>query len=157
MNNEISNRITEKQAKALRSFGVTEAKIQALSKKQASELLTELIEHAKANPSEKPAGKPSEDGALAHAMANLSQATEIVMSRFGLRDESQLKEVHNKTLGVLPRSSRRLPVENRDLSPSSYTCTNHRSGCRALRCPYNRLSALHWNKPRIPRAFHQNR
>jgi len=57
MNEASSYQVTENQAKALRRFDVLEAKIQALSKKQASEMLTQLIERAGSNPRKKTSGQ----------------------------------------------------------------------------------------------------
>lgn len=95
MNNERSYQITANQAKALRNFDIPEARIQALNKKQASELLTQLIEHARTNPRRKPAyNKGDGIDPLTEASGTLSEATKLVMEHFGLRDKSELREVH---------------------------------------------------------------
>ena len=93
--NERSYQVTANQAKALRNFNISEERIHALNKTQASELLTQLIEHARERPVRKPSYQKS-DGVdpLTGAKETLAEATTAVMQQFGLRDTSELREVH---------------------------------------------------------------
>jgi ribonuclease D len=95
MNMERSYQVTANQAKDLRNFDIPEAKIQALNKKQASELLTQLIERARSNPRKKPPSNENKGmDSISEVQGNLSDATNIVMQQFGLKDRSELREVH---------------------------------------------------------------
>lgn len=85
---------TTRQMEALRSFKVPEEKIQALSIEEASTMLAGLIGHARAR--SKPDGKPQkkDEGVLSQVSNNLSDAGEVVMDYFGIKDRSGLREVH---------------------------------------------------------------
>jgi hypothetical protein len=91
---ERSYEVTANQAKALRNFDIPEAKIQTMNKKQASELLTQLIERARSNPRRKPANNNDGIDPLTEARTNLSDATAIVMGQFGIKNKSELSEAH---------------------------------------------------------------
>jgi hypothetical protein len=106
MNNEISYQVTANQAKALRNFDIPEAKIQALTKKQASDLLTQLIQRARINPKMRLARQKSEEAEpLSEARGNLSDATRIVMEHFGLKDMSDLGDGH---IALIQETSRQI-------------------------------------------------
>jgi transcriptional regulator of met regulon len=81
---------TQKQVEALRKFRVPEEQIQALSIGQASEMLAHLVQRARSGNGTPPKG----DRVLSQVSDNLTEAAKIVMEYFGLRDKSQLKEVH---------------------------------------------------------------
>ena len=106
MNDARIYQVTENQAKAPRNFDVSETKIQALSKKQASEMLTQLIERARSNPRRKPLkNKNNGRNPLTEAKGNLSEATTLVMEQFGLRDKSELNEGH---IALIQETSRQI-------------------------------------------------
>ena len=106
MNDARMDQVMENQAKALRNFDIPEAKIQSLSKKQASEMLTQLIEHARSNPRRKPLNNKSNGtNPLTEAKGNLSEATTLVMEQFGLRDKSELNEGH---IALIKETSRQI-------------------------------------------------
>ena len=91
--NKTTNQITENQMKALRNFDVPEATIQTLGKKEASDLLTDLISKVGGKPRQA-TGKAEAWYPLEAVRENLDDATSIVMDQFGLQDKSQLTEVH---------------------------------------------------------------
>jgi hypothetical protein len=101
-----SYQVTAKQAKALRNFDIPEAKIQALSKKQASEMLTQLIQRTRSNPTRKPR-VPKSDGTdpLNEVGGNLLDATRTVMDHFGIKDKSDLGEGH---IALIQETSRQI-------------------------------------------------
>ena len=106
MNNEISYQVTANQAKALRNFDIPEEKIQALTKKQASDLLTQLIQRAR-NPKMRVIHQKSEAmEPLSEARGNLSDATKIVMEHFGIKDMSDLGDGH---IALIQETSRHIP------------------------------------------------
>ena len=105
MNNEISYQVTANQAKALRNFDIPEEKIQALTKKQASDLLTQLIQRAR-NPKMRVIHQKSEETEpLSGARGNLSDATKIVMEHFGIKDMSDLGDGH---IALIQETSRQI-------------------------------------------------
>ena len=105
MNNEISYQVTANQAKALRNFDIPEEKIQALTKKQASDLLTQLIQRAR-NPKIRVIHRKSEETEpLSEARGNLSDATRIVMEHFGIKDMSDLGDGH---IALIQETSRQI-------------------------------------------------
>lgn len=91
MNNPISYGATQNQVIALRKFGVSEGKLHALSKQQASELLSQFIARI---PNTKPSWSGYNGDVVETTRANLAEATKIVLEHFGLRDKSNLGEVH---------------------------------------------------------------
>ena len=106
MNDARSYQVTENQAKALRNFDIPEVKIQALNKKEASELLTQLIQRARLFPKNKPAYHKSEEPSpLIEAKGNLSDATRIVMEHFGIKGKSDLDEGH---IALIQETSRQV-------------------------------------------------
>jgi hypothetical protein len=106
MNDARMYQVTENQAKALRNFDIPEAKIQALSKKQASEMLTQLIERARSNPRKKPLNNKNNGmDPLTEAKGNLSEATALVMEQFGLGDKSELNGGH---IALIQETSRQI-------------------------------------------------
>lgn len=95
MNNETTSQMTVNQMKALRNFDVPEATIQTLSKREASELLTELISRTEKRPvKQSPEGKNDKWNPVEQVQENLSDATRIVMDQFNIKDKSNLSEVH---------------------------------------------------------------
>ena len=101
-----SYQVTANQAKALRNFDIPEARIQTLNKKQASWLLTQLIQRARSNPTRKPSnGKNDGTDPLNEAGGNLSDATNIVMQHFGIKDKSGLSEAY---IALIQETSRQI-------------------------------------------------
>ena len=103
--NQTSYQVTENQAIALRKFGVSEAKIQGLTKPQASDLLTQFIERIESKKNGRPAQNGGEAAPLTEASTNLADATKVVMDHFGLRDKSKLSEVY---VALIQETSRQI-------------------------------------------------
>jgi hypothetical protein len=106
MNDARSYQVTANQAKVLRNFDIPEVKIQALNKKQASELLTQLIERARSSPRKKHSDNENNGtDPITEVQGNLSDATRIVMEHFGLRDKSELTEEHVALIQEMSRQN----------------------------------------------------
>ena len=94
---------TTKQIEALRNFKVPEEKIQALNIGQASEMIAQLIGHARTNGNGVRSKK--EDERLSQVRDNLDDAGKIVMEYFGIKDKSKLKEAH---IALIQETSRQV-------------------------------------------------
>ena len=94
---------TSKQIQALRNFKVPEQEIQALTIEQASQMLQELVKRARSGSGSR--APNTNDKVLSAVNDNLIEAAKIVMDYFGMREKSELKEVH---VALIQKMSRQI-------------------------------------------------